>query len=70
MIRYAKLRFLKMALVLSRNVKNIVFKSCTNFLSRIVVRKFENELKEVFRRLEKLTKFFIKANADLKFLKL
>ena len=68
MFRYAKLRFLKMALVLSRNVKNIVFKSCTNFFSKIVVHKFENESKEVFRRLEKFTKCLMKTNADLKFL--
>ena len=68
MFRYAKLRLLKIALVLSQNVKNIVFKSCTNFLSRIVVHKFENESKEVFRRLEKVTKCLIKTNADLKYL--
>ena len=58
-----------MAIVLSRNVKNIVFKFCTNFLSRIVVHKFDNESKEVFRRLEKFTKCFVKTNADSNFLK-
>ena len=31
--------------------QKIVFKSCAYFLSRIVVRKLENESKEVFRRL-------------------
>ena len=59
-----------MALVLSRNVKNIVFKSCTNFLSRIVVHKFENESKEVFPRPEKFTNCLIETNADLKFMKI
>ena len=48
-----------MSLVLSRNFKNIVFKSSTNFLSKIVIHKFENESKEVIRRLEKFTKWLI-----------
>ena len=64
MFRYAKLKFQKKALVLSRNVRNIVFKSCTNFLSRNVVHKFENESKEVFRRLEKFTKCVIRTNGQ------
>ena len=57
-----------MALVSSRNVKNIVFKSFTNLLSRFAVHNFENESNEVFRLLEKLTKCFVKTNADSKFL--
>ena len=58
-----------MALVLSRNVKDIVLKSCTNFLSKIVVQKFDNESKEVFRRLEKFTKCFIRTHLNNNLLK-
>ena len=54
-----------MGLVSSRNVKNIVFKSCNNFLSRFVVHKFENESKEVIGQLEKLTKCLAKILGEM-----
>ena len=60
--------FLNKASVLSRNVKNIVFKPCTKFVSRIVAYKFETVSRIVLRRLEKFLKCFAKTTASSKLL--
>ena len=62
-----------MATVSGRNVSpyNIhVFNALVCFTSRIVLRKIDSVAKSTLRKVEGVCKKYIKANADLRYLKL
>ena len=56
-----------MTSVEARNVKNIFFKAVFIFLSRVFIKKLDENQKILFRKVEKSLKCFSKLKADSKF---
>ena len=56
-------------MAMERNLNKVVLKSCIRFISKTVLRLFDDEEKRLFRAVEKYVKLYKKCEADIDFLK-